>query len=116
MSAIFVHDDEQQRLAWAAAKTTGERLGKLVKTEILPFTGFTLAEDYHQKYQLRRLDVVERELEAIYPELEDFVRSTVATRLNGFAGGVGTQKELDTIAGDLGLSEDALRELRRAVR
>ena len=116
MSAIFVHDGEQRRLAEETAHAVSERTGQPVTTEILPFTGFTLAEDYHQKHRLRRLDTVTSELETIYPDLGAFVRSTTATRANAFAGGTGTRDELDEVAGELGLSANALEELRRTVR
>ncbi len=51
-TAIFHHDEEQRRLAWESKReleTTG-RLGKAVVTEILPFSRFYEAEDYHQDY------------------------------------------------------------------
>lgn len=51
-SAIFYHDEEQKRLAEkskeALAKTG--RFNKPIVTEILPFTRFYEAEDYHQDY------------------------------------------------------------------
>ena len=116
MSAVFVHDEEQRRQVEDTARAVAENRGRPVETEILPFNDFTLAEDYHQKYQLRRLSKVERELEAIYPDLDDFVRSTAATRINALVGGSGTTEELEQIAAELGLSAEALDELRRAVR
>lgn len=111
-----MHDDEQRRLAEETAREVAARTGEPVETAILPFTGFTLAEGYHQKYQMRRLKTVERELEACYPELSDLVRSTAATRINAFAGGTGSAADLDALASDLGLSPAALQELRRVVR
>ncbi|MEW6388477.1 MAG: peptide-methionine (R)-S-oxide reductase MsrB [Thermodesulfobacteriota bacterium] len=51
-AAIFYHDAEQQRLA-EAAKIKLEKSGRFQKpivTEILPFTKFYRAEDYHQNY------------------------------------------------------------------
>jgi peptide methionine sulfoxide reductase msrA/msrB len=51
-SVIFYHDAEQQRLAEASrqALTESKRFAKPVVTEILPFTKFFPAEDYHQDY------------------------------------------------------------------
>lgn len=115
MSAVFAHDDEQRRLAEETAFEASKRRGKTVRTEIVPYTGFTLAEAYHQKYSLRRLETVERELEAIYPALADLVSSTAAARINAFAAGGGSREELDELAPELGLSERALEELRRVV-
>ena len=51
-TAIFYHDEEQRRLA-EESKGALERSGRLAKpvvTEILPFTKFYRAEDYHQDY------------------------------------------------------------------
>lgn len=51
-SAIFYHDDEQRRLA-EKSKQELEKSGRFTKpivTEILPFTRFYRAEDYHQDY------------------------------------------------------------------
>jgi peptide methionine sulfoxide reductase msrA/msrB len=51
-SVIFYHDAEQQRLAEASRQTLekSKRFSKPVVTEILPFTKFFPAEDYHQNY------------------------------------------------------------------
>ena len=49
-------------------------------------------------------------------KLDDFVRSTAATRINAFVGGAGTRKELDALADDLGPSTAALTELRSYVK
>ena len=51
-SAIFYHDEEQKRLA-GKSKEALEKSGKFNKpvvTEILPFTKFYEAEEYHQDY------------------------------------------------------------------
>lgn len=115
MRAVFVHGDQQRRLAERTARGASAGRDRPLTTPILDFESFHLAEAYHQKYSLRRLATVERELEAHYPALEDFVRSTAVTRINAFAGGTGTRAELDALAEDLGLSPGALAELRGAV-
>jgi peptide-methionine (S)-S-oxide reductase len=51
-SAIFYHSPEQQKIAIAskaAQMADGPYKGKIV-TEIVPFTQFYLAEDYHKNY------------------------------------------------------------------
>lgn len=51
-SAIFYHDDDQKRLAEASKKELGQsgRFQKPIATEIVRFTKFYRAEDYHQDY------------------------------------------------------------------
>jgi len=54
-TAIFYHDEEQRRLAEQSGETS-DRSGKLpgaVVTEIVPFTAFYAAEEYHQDYYLK---------------------------------------------------------------
>ena len=50
--AIFYHDEEQKRLAEESKRELEKsgRFGKPIVTEILPFTKFYRAEDYHQDY------------------------------------------------------------------
>jgi len=51
-TAIFVHDDEQKRVAGQALADLGAtgRFKRPIVTPILPFTFFTNAESYHQDY------------------------------------------------------------------
>jgi peptide methionine sulfoxide reductase msrA/msrB len=51
-SAIFYHDTEQQSLAEASKRALEKsgRFNKPIVTEIVPFTNFFRAEDYHQDY------------------------------------------------------------------
>ena len=54
-TAIFYHNEEQRRLA-EQSKGDLNRSGKLPKavvTEIVPFTAFYAAEEYHQDYYLK---------------------------------------------------------------
>jgi peptide methionine sulfoxide reductase msrA/msrB len=51
-SVIFYHDAEQKRLAETSKRALAQsgRFSKPIVTEILPFTNFYPAEDYHQDY------------------------------------------------------------------
>jgi peptide-methionine (S)-S-oxide reductase len=115
MSAIFYHNEEQKRLALKTKEREEARLKKNVYTEILPFSRFYLAEDYHQKYSLRGIPDLAKEFAAIYPELQDFVNSTAVTRANGYAGGDGTAAQLEAEINLLGLSPEGARKLREMV-
>jgi len=51
-TAIFYHDEEQRRLAEESKQALSKsgRFAKPIATEIVPFTKFYEAEDYHQDY------------------------------------------------------------------
>ena len=49
-TAIYCHSQGQQKAALASKKRLEKRLGVTVATEILPFTTFFPAEEYHRDY------------------------------------------------------------------
>ncbi len=49
-SVIFVHDDEQERVAREALETFKERFRRPIVTEIARASTFWPAEEYHQRY------------------------------------------------------------------
>ena len=67
MNAVFYHNEAQQRLALASKKQVAEKIKGEVTTQVLPATAFYLAEDYHQKYYLRRAAPLYEEMRRIYP-------------------------------------------------
>src|SRR5208283_1795247 len=114
-SIIFVHDKEQRREAEETrAEVERERGGK-VRTEIIAYSGFTLAEDYHQKHSLRQFPAFQEELRRIYPSFDDFMNSTAVARVNGYLGNEGSYDELQKEADSLGLSSARKEELLRLV-
>ena len=120
MSIIFYHNNEQKILALQTKELEEARRGRTIKTLIAPFSKFYLAEDYHQKYYLQHDNILMKEFDIIYPAVKDFINSTAAARVNGYAGGYGTlatlQKELDSlglsVAGSSRLLEIADRGLK----
>ncbi len=112
MNAIFFHDDHQRRLALAAKEEVEQTAGGKVRTEILPVRSFTLAEDYHQKYMLKRRQTLKAELARFFPRHAEFVDSTAVSRLNGYVGGYGTPAQLQREIDLLGLSAEGKRLLR----
>jgi len=107
MAAVFANDADQL----ARAMASREKLGVHVETPVVAGARFYLAEDYHQKYHLRRDRELLREFGDYSPR--QLVDSTVAARLNGYVGGRGklTRDELATF----GLSAAATDRLARVV-
>jgi peptide-methionine (S)-S-oxide reductase len=115
MAAVFFHNDEQKRLALETKDREAEKRQDRIQTEILPFSGFYLAEDYHQKHYLRNSDFFEV-LNTIYPEAGDFTNSTAAARVNGYLAGLGTVRALKKELKSLGLSPEREEELTNIVQ
>jgi peptide-methionine (S)-S-oxide reductase len=111
LNAIFFHDEGQRQTALASKKARESVGGRAVHTEVLPVRSFTLAEDYHQKYLLKRRTDLMRELSRLYPEHTDFVNSTAVARINGYVGGYGSQAQLLREIDMLGLSPAARKTL-----
>ena len=115
MAAVFYHNDEQKKLADESREREASKRKEEIQTKILPLTAFYRAEDYHQKYRLRRERNLLREFERIYPAGGDLVDSTAAARVNGYLGGHGTSADLKTDLKRLGLSAEGSRYLLRIV-
>ena len=67
---------------------------------------------YHQKYLLRQNQGILRALKLSDKEL---IKSTVATRLNGYCGGYGKLSDLEKEIDSFGLNEATEQEIRRIV-
>lgn len=116
MNAVFFHDDAQRQMAEQTKAAIEMRTGRSVRTEVLPLRAFYRAEDYHQKYLLKRRSALTRELGRIYPQEDAFVDSTAAARMNGYAGGYGTRDQLTREMPLLGLSPEGQERLYKLVR
>ena len=106
MAAVFATDEQAD--AAQRSKPAGAR------TPVITGARFYLAEDYHQKYHLRHHKQLMRELAELSPRA--LVDSTVAARLNGFAGGYGSPALLDRELASYGLSPDGAAFLTKLVR
>jgi peptide-methionine (S)-S-oxide reductase len=116
MSAVFYHDAQQQETALKTRDREAAAHSKRIATQILPLTAFYRAEDYHQKYMLRRKGDLLREFEAMYPDSQAFTDSTAAARVNGALGGNARPADLEKEIDSYGLSADAQELLRKRTR
>jgi methionine-S-sulfoxide reductase len=112
-SIIFFHNEQQQRLALDTKQR--EESDSTVYTEIVPFSEFFLAEDYHQKYYLRQVEELMGELRVKNPLEKDLINSTVTARLNGYIGGFGTENQLEQELDGFSLSDQAEKYIRKRV-
>jgi len=111
MSIIFYHNEEQKSAALASKQREETRLGQIIVTEVVPFSDFYLAEDYHQKYYLQQNSKLFKEFTAIYPEIGQLIRSTAAARVNGYLGEYGSLESLQKQINSFGLSTTGNEEL-----
>lgn len=56
-----------------------------------------MAEDYHQKYQVRSNKELYHKLMEIFKDEQDFIDSHLATKLNSFRSGFITHQEMNQI-------------------
>jgi peptide-methionine (S)-S-oxide reductase len=110
-SIVFFHDEEQRQQAADLLERESAKIGQEVYTELVPFSEFYLAEDYHQKYRLQQSPDLLAAFRSIYPEEKDFVGSTVVARANAYIGGYGSLKALLTEIELMGLSQESAQEL-----
>jgi peptide-methionine (S)-S-oxide reductase len=111
-SVIFYHDAAQRRSAEASRDREKLRRQTPLTTEILPLDAFYRAENYHQKYYLRRETDLLLQLQRFYPASRDLIDAPSAARINGYIGGFGSAETLAHQAEHLGLSPAGHRRLR----
>ncbi len=115
MSAIFYRDETQRKFALETKASEEKKRGRPIQTEILAFTRFYFAEDYHQKYYLRNSRELAQEFLKIYPKARDFADSTAVARVNAYLGRHGSKAQLEKEIALLGLSDAGVKRLRAAL-
>jgi methionine-S-sulfoxide reductase len=110
-NAIFYASDAQKKAIEDSKERKEKELGKPIKTVILPLSRFYVAEDYHQKYELRCTEGLIEEFKAIYPDPKDLCNSTAAARVNGYIAGRGTREQFKAEGELLGLSPEGRKRL-----
>lgn len=94
MSLLMYHNDSQKQEAFASKRKWEQTLGRSIQTEFTPDAVFYPAEDYHQKYFLKRFKKGTASLQTLYPTEEAFRDATITARLNGFVRGRGSMTTL----------------------
>jgi len=116
MSAIFTHTPEQYELAIKSKEELQEKAsakGRIVRTAIEAAGDFYLAEDYHQKFRLRRYSKVMLDFEVLSDA--EFIASSVASRLNGYLAGCGNADVLADEIESMHLTPKVSQEVQRIV-
>ncbi len=113
-AAVFWADAEQRAQVEESRERVAAQLGKPVLTDVEPLGRFWRAEDYHQKYSLRR----HTDLMALFARYspEAFADSTVAARLNGLVAGFAGPGLLEAEAEGYGLTPAARATLESLAR
>jgi peptide-methionine (S)-S-oxide reductase len=115
-SALFCHDEAQLAIARASAEKQRTQLGHAIHTELTVGKYFYSAEDYHQKWRLRRHASLLRDLQRNYETEAALLASTAAAKLNAYVAGNGTAEQLDRDMDRLGLSDSGRRQLASLAR
>ena len=103
-AVIFYHNDEQMKLAIETRDLLASETKGRIATAIEPYSGFYIAEDYHQKHSLRSYPEIMMEIRALYPDVKSLITSTAVTRINGYLGGYGSCDSLGNEIEGFGLS------------
>ena len=114
-NAVFYQSDLQRKVAMETRDPLASEAKGRIVTAIEPYSGFYIAEDYHQKHSLRSYPEIMEEFRTMYPELMDLVNSTAVTRVNGYLGGNGSCDSLKGEIESFGLSRRAKETLTSAV-
>lgn len=112
-SAIWFADDRQLATINESIETLVKKYDRKLTTEVLPLETFFNAEDYHQKYVLQRHDAVMKQFKSYYLDFNDFVDSTAAARLNGFAYGCGSKTLFEQEQSNYGFAPEVLASVAK---
>jgi len=114
MSAIFYHSDQQKALAEKSMAESQNKFRKQITTLILPAEEFYDAENYHQKYLLRKHEWLLNALNLT--DDEELKRSHVAARINGYIGGYGDEASFELERTRLNLNEEVFDYVLEEIR
>lgn len=94
LSTLLYHDENQRETAERVKREWERHQNGVIQTEIQAYSKYYLAEDYQQKYYLKRFEKATAAIQSLFPNHKAFVNSTIAARLNGFVKGFGKMNNL----------------------
>lgn len=105
--SMLRYQGEHQRESIDKVRREMEKsLGEAIETEIAVFENFTLADERHQKYYLKRYPNTLEQLQDLFPKPEHLIDSTFAARLNGFVKGYGKLRLLKSEIASWNIDEE----------
>lgn len=109
--AIFYQDELQRKIAMETRDRLVSKTKEKIDVSVEPYSGFYLAEDYHQKHSLRAYPEIMRALGTMFPDTKSLINSTAAARINGYLGGYGSCGSLKEEIESFGLSQGTKERL-----
>jgi peptide-methionine (S)-S-oxide reductase len=113
--AIFYGSERQRKAAMETRDRLASETNGRIATSIEQYSGFYIAEDYHQKHSLRLFPEIMTEFSAMFPDIKGLINSTAVTRVNGYLGGYGSCGSLNEEIESFGLSRRAKETLTSVV-
>ncbi len=110
---LFYNDDAEKKIAEASAQKVSKKKRRPVTTELKKLERFYFAEDYHQKYSLRRNRALYENIRTMFDSERAFSESTVATKVNAYLDGHIGYSTLQKELGKIGLKAIGARGLDR---
>ncbi len=94
LSIFLYHDEFQKEVLEKIKQEIQVTISHSIGTEMGPLAHFTLAEERHQKYYLKRYSNATQKLRDYFLTEEAFNNATIVARLNSFVKGYGTLSAL----------------------
>jgi len=113
MSAIFYHNEQQKLIAEQSMKDIQKSYDRPIATKILPLDVFYEAEDYHQKFMLRKHKSL---INSLGLNDKQLISSHIAARINGYIGGFGTIQNLNDEVKSLGISAEQAKYILEQIK
>jgi len=112
-AAVITRGEAQRAIVEAAKRERERRTGDPVYVEVLPDAAFYPAERLHQKFYLQKARP-ELLRELAQGDVEEFLSSTAAARLNAYLKGMAGEEALAEAAREVGWDVETLRARLKA--